>query len=250
MSEENMMRIVVLSGAGISAESGLRTFRDSNGLWEGEDIEAVASIQGWISNPARVIEFYNKRAEEIAEAQPNVAHIALADLQKHAHVEVITQNIDDLHERAGSKHVLHLHGLITQACSTRAPSRALPRRGPFRLDERAKDGGHLRPFVVWFGEEVTLLPEAAQRVAVAEVCLIIGTSLQVYPAAGLSNYLQNGTPLYLISKELPSKLSYTQGPLHLYEDVATKGLKEAIQHLKEHYIRPYRRGKRIATMNT
>jgi NAD-dependent deacetylase len=178
--------MVVFTGAGISAESGLRTFRDSDGLWEEYRIEEVATPQAWQRDPARVLHFYDLRREQVLEAKPNAAHQAIAALEQHFDLHVVTQNIDDLHERAGSTRVLHLHGEIRLARSTADPTLLFPVNGPsLPLGALCPLGSQLRPHIVWFGEEVPLLPVAAQLVARADVLVVVGTSLQVYPAAGL-----------------------------------------------------------------
>lgn len=192
-------RIVVFSGAGVSAESGLRTFRDSDGLWEQYRIEDVATPDAWRRDPGMVLHFYNLRREQVLAAEPNAAHLAIAGLEDHFHVDVVTQNIDDLHERAGSSRVLHLHGEIRKARSTADPTLITPINGPsLRLGERCKLGSQLRPHIVWFGEEVPLIPEAAALIAQAHRLLIVGTSLQVYPAAGLIHYAPRQTQVVLI----------------------------------------------------
>lgn len=179
-------RLVVFSGAGVSAESGLRTFRDSDGLWEEYRLEDVATPQAWVRDPETVLHFYDLRRAQVLAAQPNAAHRAIAGLEEAFHVDVVTQNIDDLHERAGSTRVLHLHGEILKARSTVRPSLVTPVNGPsLRLGDRCALGSQLRPHIVWFGEEVPLMPEAAELVAQADVVIVVGTSLQVYPAAGL-----------------------------------------------------------------
>lgn len=181
-----MHKVVVFSGAGISAESGLRTFRDSDGLWEEYRIEDVATPQAWARDPRLVLKFYDMRRAQVLAAQPNAAHRAIAELERYCDVEVVTQNIDDLHERAGSSRVLHLHGEILKARSSGDPAHVVPIQGaelPFGA--RCSKGHQLRPHIVWFGEEVPLLPEAAEVVAQADVLLVVGTSLQVWPAAGL-----------------------------------------------------------------
>lgn len=181
-----MKRIVVLSGAGISAESGLQTFRGAEGLWEGHRVEDVASPEGWAANPALVLEFYNQRRRAVRAAVPNAAHRALVDLERAYDVRIVTQNVDDLHERAGSKHVLHLHGEIMLARSTRDPGliRHLG-EADIHLGDRCELGSQLRPHIVWFGEMVLAMEEAVELVAGADVLIVVGTSLQVYPAAGL-----------------------------------------------------------------
>ncbi len=192
-------RIVVFSGAGVSAESGLRTFRDSDGLWEEYRIEDVATPQAWHRNPAGVLHFYNLRREQVLAAQPNAAHMAIAALQQHFDVHVVTQNIDDLHERAGSKNVLHLHGEIRKARSTVDPTLITLINGPsLRVGDRCPLGSQLRPHIVWFGEEVPLIPAAAELIATADRLLIVGTSLQVFPAAGLVKCVDRSCQVVLV----------------------------------------------------
>jgi NAD-dependent deacetylase len=196
--------IVILTGAGISAESGLKTFRDSDGLWNGYSIQEVATPEGFAKNPKLVLDFYNQRRREIAKAKPNAAHIALAELQNKYAVTIITQNIDDLHERAGSNKVIHLHGEIFKMRSVANPQVTFPITGDIHLGDLAEDGSQLRPFIVWFNEEVPLLPQAAAVVAEADVFVIIGTSLQVYPAAGLIHYVAADSPIIVIDKKIPN----------------------------------------------
>jgi NAD-dependent deacetylase len=181
-----MKRIVVLSGAGISAESGLQTFRGADGLWEGHRVEDVASPEGWAANPELVLDFYNQRRRAVRAAAPNAAHRALVDLERAYDVRIVTQNVDDLHERAGSSRVLHLHGEIMLARSTRDP-RLIRHLGnaDIQLGDRCELGSQLRPHIVWFGEMVPAMEEAVELVADADVLIVVGTSLQVYPAAGL-----------------------------------------------------------------
>lgn len=202
-------RLVVFSGAGVSAESGLKTFRDSDGLWEEYRIEEVATPQAWQRDPAKVLHFYDLRRAQVLAAQPNAAHRAIAALEQHFLVEVVTQNIDDLHERAGSSRVLHLHGEILLARSTADPTLITPINGPsLRLGDRCRLGSQLRPHIVWFGEEVPLLEVAAEKIAQADILIVVGTSLQVYPAAGLVHYLPRKAELYLVDPmELPSGLA-------------------------------------------
>lgn len=195
--------LVVLTGAGISAESGLQTFRDSDGLWMGYDVYEVASPQGWKKNPELVLEFYNARRKEVAKALPNKAHKGIAELEKHFNVTIITQNIDDLHERAGSKNVLHLHGEIFKMRSENDENSFYNIRGDIHFGEKAPDGFQLRPHVVWFGEPVPLIEQAAKAMATANVFILAGTSLQVYPAAGLIDYLPPGIPKFIIDKNPP-----------------------------------------------
>lgn len=197
-------RLVVLTGAGISAESGLKTFRDSDGLWEGYDVYEVASPEGWARNPQLVLDFYNARRRDILQAVPNAAHTGLAALEEDYQVTVVTQNIDDLHERAGSRAVIHLHGELTKMRSIAQEDELFPYEKDIRLGDKATDGSQLRPHVVWFGEAVPMIPVAAAIVAEADVFAIVGTSLNVYPAAGLVSFLKPDTPVYLIDKKIPS----------------------------------------------
>lgn len=194
-----MKHIVVLTGAGISAESGIKTFRDAGGMWEEYDIMDVASIDGWFKNPALVLDFYNKRRADLEHAQPNKAHLLLAQLEQHAKVSIITQNVDNLHERAGSFSVLHLHGELTKVRST-ANDFDVQDIGyaPIHMGNVCKQGYQLRPHIVWFGEAVPLIQDAAEITSRADVLIIIGTSMQVYPAAGLLHYAQASTPIFFI----------------------------------------------------
>ena len=204
-----MKKIVVLSGAGVSAESGISTFRDSNGLWENYNVEDVASIDGWYRNPELMIKFYNDRRRELEHCQPNDAHKIIAELEQQYEVVVVTQNVDNLHERGGSTHVIHLHGELTKACSERG-KRCVEDIGyrDIKYGEKAADGGILRPFIVWFGESVPLLEDAAAHVQTADILIIIGTSLNVYPAAGLLYYAPTGIPIYVID---PKEVFGTMG---------------------------------------
>ncbi len=196
--------LVVLSGAGISAESGLKTFRDSDGLWMGYRIEEVATPEAYAREPQQVLDFYNLRRREIRQAQPNSAHLALAQLEDRYRVSIVTQNIDDLHERAGSGFVMHLHGEILKRRSNGDESLISGITGDMQLhDETAPDGHPWRPHIVWFGEPVPLIEEAAALMTTADLFLLIGTSLQVYPAAGLIHYLKDDIPKYIIDKHIP-----------------------------------------------
>jgi NAD-dependent deacetylase len=197
-------KLVVLSGAGISAESGLRTFRDSDGLWEGYNVYEVATPRGWAANKALVLDFYNMRRKDIAAAQPNAAHKGLAELEQWFDVQIITQNIDDLHERAGSTQVLHLHGEIFKMCSEKDKSRTYEIREEIHPGDLAPDGHQLRPFIVWFEEEVPLLPLAAELTGEADYFLIIGTSLQVYPAASQIHYVPRRAKSFIVDKHVPA----------------------------------------------
>jgi NAD-dependent deacetylase len=191
--------LIILTGSGISAESGIKTFRDSGGLWEEHRVEDVASIEGWYRNPKLMLEFYNQRRAQLLMAEPNAAHIGLAQLEAEFEVKIITQNVDNLHERAGSHQVLHLHGELTKACSSRDKSHVKDiGYEAIQVGDKAADGSQLRPFIVWFGEDVPAMDTAIAWTSEAEIFVIIGTSLQVYPAAGLVDFVPKGCPIYLI----------------------------------------------------
>ena len=193
-----MKKCVVLTGAGISAESGLQTFRDSGGLWEGYRVEDVCTPEAFARNPQTVIDFYNARRRAAAAAEPNATHFALADLERAYDVQIITQNVDDLHERAGSGKVLHLHGELNKLRSTADENEILPWQGDQTLADRDSRGYPLRPHIVWFGEAVPLIEEAVRLVEAADIVIVVGTSLKVYPAASLLHYARFGVPVYLI----------------------------------------------------
>lgn len=222
-------KLVVLSGAGISAESGLRTFRDSDGLWEGYKVEEVATPGAWKKDPSLVLDFYNVRRKDVAAAQPNAAHTGLASLEKKFDVTIITQNIDDLHERAGSTNVLHLHGEIFKMRSEYNEENIYEIRDDIRLGDVAKDGFQLRPHIVWFGEAVTKMKEAIPVVHAADIFVVVGTSLVVYPAAGLLHYAAPGIPKYIIDRSIP----YTSPEQNLVsiEKPATEGVKDLVDLL-------------------
>jgi len=222
------MHIVVLTGAGISAESGIPTFRGAGGLWEGHRIEDVASPEGWARDPALVLEFYNQRRRAIALAHPNRGHFALAELQKEHTVSIITQNIDDLHERAGSRNVMHLHGEIFKARSERDPSLICTCTGDILLSDTASDGAPLRPHIVWFGEMVPMIEHAIQVVKNSDLLLIIGTSMVVYPAASLYHYVPHGTPVFVINPDKP-EIPRANG-LQFIEMPAGTGVDHFISH--------------------
>jgi len=194
-----MKKLVILTGAGMSAESGIKTFRDSGGLWEQYRVEDVASIEGWYRNPELVQRFYNERRRQLASAEPNAGHIGLVELEKAFYVSVITQNVDNLHERAGSKRVLHLHGLLTQARSSKDPGLVIEiGYRDIVPGEKAPDGSPLRPDIVWFGEAVPAMEQAAEIASNADIFVVAGTSLNVYPAAGLVHYVPATVPVFLI----------------------------------------------------
>lgn len=225
-------KLVVLSGAGVSAESGLRTFRDSDGLWEGYDVTEVATPRAWKKNPQLVLDFYNMRRRDVAAAQPNAAHIGLAQLENDFDVTIITQNIDDLHERAGSTHVLHLHGEIFKMRSESDEQLIYEIRGDINLGDKAGDGKQLRPAIVWFEEPVPMIEEAIPVVYGADIFVVVGTSLVVYPAAGLINYVSAFTPKYIIDKRVPVTSNFPN--LTTIEKPATEGVRELLALLKKH----------------
>lgn len=223
--------LVVLTGAGISAESGLKTFRDSDGLWEGFSVYEVASPHGWNKNPQLVLDFYNARRHDILNSKPNAAHAGLAKLEDEYEVTIITQNIDDLHERAGSKNVIHLHGEITNMRSCKNEELVYPYEKDIHIGDKAEDGSQLRPQVVWFGEPVSKIAEAESVVEKANIFVIIGTSLVVYPAAGLTSLLKPDTPIYVIDKRIPDETAGMQ--FKPIETDATKGVTELTRLLKQ-----------------
>ena len=224
-------KLVILTGAGISAESGLKTFRDSDGLWEGYEVTEVATPRGWRKNPQLVLDFYNERRKNVADAKPNVAHIGLEELEKYFDVTIITQNIDDLHERAGSTNVLHLHGEIFKMRSERDEALISEIWGDIKLGDVAKDGAQFRPYIVWFEEPVPKIEEAVPIVHAADIFVVVGTSLVVYPAAGLINYVALETPKYIIDKKIPYTSSLRN--VTLIEKPATEGVNELIKLLNE-----------------
>jgi NAD-dependent deacetylase len=225
-----MKKLVVLTGAGISAESGLATFRDQDGLWNGYQIEDVATPRAFERNPQLVLDFYNYRRQEIAKAQPNAAHNSLVDLQEVFDVHIITQNIDDLHERAGSKKVLHLHGEIFKKRSVTNANLIATTTTDINLGDKAPDNGQWRPHIVWFEEPVPMMQQAELIVSQADVFVIIGTSLVVYPAAGLQYYAPQGIPKYLLDRHIPITNS---GHYHCIEKPATQGVAELVELLKK-----------------
>lgn len=218
--------IVVLTGAGISAESGVKTFRDADGLWEGYDIMAVATPQGFTKNPELVLDFYNQRRRQLLEVTPNQAHIDLAKLETTYNVSIITQNVDDLHERAGSTNVLHLHGELLKVRSTYHENDIQDWKTDLVLGDVCKKGHQLRPHIVWFGEDVPLIEKAAQLCETADILLIIGTSMQVYPAASLMHYAPAKTPVYFID---PKPNIENETGLTVIAEPATIGVDKAIK---------------------
>ena len=226
--------LVVLTGAGISAESGLKTFRDSDGLWEGYDIEEVATATAWRRNQALVLQFYNERRQNVRLAQPNAAHQTLASLEKHFNVTIITQNIDDLHERSGSTKILHLHGEILKMRSAENEDLIYPIEGDIKLGDKAEDGSQLRPHIVWFEEPVPMIEPAARLVRQADIFVVIGTSLVVYPAAGLVNYASPFVPKFIVDRVIPYTASLPN--LIVIEKPATEGVVELKKLLLGKYL--------------
>ena len=221
-------KLVVLTGAGISAESGLRTFRDSDGLWEGYNIEDVATPRAWRKDPKLVLEFYNYRRKNVLDANPNAAHIGLAELEKDFNVTIITQNIDDLHERGGSTDVLHLHGEIFKMRSERDEEMIYEIKGDINIGDKAEDGHQLRPHIVWFEEPVPKIQEAMEITSTADIFVVVGTSLVVYPAAGLVHYAPPGIPKYIVDKKIP----YEADGIISIEKPATEGVGDLIKMLR------------------
>lgn len=223
-----MKTITILTGAGMSAESGIKTFRGADGLWEGHDVMEVASPAGWENNRELVLDFYNKRRRQLHSVKPNSAHKALADLENDFHVEIITQNVDDLHERAGSKNVTHLHGELFKVRSTVDPNLVLDWKDDLNAGDLCEHNSQLRPHIVWFGEQVPMLEKAARLVEKTDILLIIGTSMQVYPAAGLVDYAPAKSPIYFID---PNPSISESGNLHIIPEKATVGVPKLVEKL-------------------
>lgn len=222
------MKVVILSGAGMSAESGLKTFRDSNGLWEGHDVMEVASPQGFQKNPQIVLDFYNQRRRQLQQVQPNQAHIEIANLEKEHEVTVITQNVDDLHERAGSSHVIHLHGELLKVRSSYDENSILDWRIDLHVGDNCEQGHQLRPHIVWFGEPVPLMDVAANWVSNADAIIIVGTSMQVYPAAGLMYYAKNDSTIYFVD---PNPSIRSSDNIIVFAEKATTGIPKVVRLL-------------------
>lgn len=222
-------KIVVLTGAGMSAESGISTFRDSNGLWENHDIIEVASPEGWQNNPALVLDFYNKRRAQLKEVKPNRGHEILAELEKNFDVQIITQNVDNLHEKAGSSHVLHLHGELTKVRSVADENYILDWTEDIHLGDTDTNGNQLRPHIVWFGEAVPAIEDAIPMMEKADIVIIIGTSLQVYPAAGLMHYAKRSTPVFYIDPK-PATIYDLANPLEVLAMSASKGMERIMNY--------------------
>ncbi|MBQ7361279.1 MAG: NAD-dependent protein deacylase [Bacteroidaceae bacterium] len=232
-----MKKIVFLTGAGMSVESGLSTFRGAGGMWDEYPVEKVASIDGYIENPALVLEFYNKRRKELLSVKPNDGHKLIAALEESYEVVVVTQNVDDLHERAGSTNVIHLHGELMKATSSRQPNnltqvRTLSEENlEINIGDKADDGSQLRPYIVWFGEAVPMMDDAIAALRNADIFIIIGTSLNVYPAAGLLNYAPARIPIYLID---PNEVNVSSSPrLTIIRKGASEGMREVTELIKD-----------------
>ncbi len=220
-----MKKLVVLSGAGVSAESGVATFRDAGGLWEGHNVMDVASPEGFRKNPELVLDFYNQRRRQLMTVQPNKAHIIIAGLEKQFDVNVITQNVDDLHERAGSIHVLHLHGELMKARSVNNEKDIIPWEKDISIGDLHTDGHQLRPHIVWFGEMVPAMTEAIEIVEQADYVIVIGTSLQVYPAAGLMDYAKPGAKVFYIDPN-PATVYNSRNKVEVFPMLASEGMEK------------------------
>ena len=225
-------KLVVLSGAGISAESGVKTFRDSGGLWEGHDVMEVASYDGWLRNPELVMDFYKKRRQQLHEVEPNAGHYGLAELEKYFDVQIITQNVDNLHERAGSSKVIHLHGELLKARCTEDSQYVVDCDGDLFFGELDAHGRQLRPHIVWFGEQIPLLDLAMEITRNAAIFLVVGTSLQVYPAAGLIGYTKPEIPIYYIDPN-PAEIYNIPNPIEVIMQPATIGIPMLLDRLRE-----------------
>ncbi|OWP86186.1 NAD-dependent protein deacylase [Flavobacterium covae] len=221
-------KLVILTGAGMSAESGISTFRDSNGLWENHDIMEVASPDGWQKNPALVLDFYNQRRAQLKRVHPNRGHEIIAELEKKFDVHIITQNVDNLHERAGSSKVLHLHGELTKARSTKNNTYIIDWTEDLHIGDTAPDGSQLRPHIVWFGEAVPGINQAIPILEKADILIIIGTSLKVYPAAGLMHYVSKQTPIYYIDPK-PAHVKNSRNLIETIPLNASEGIQSLIE---------------------
>lgn len=227
-----MKNLVVLTGAGISAESGISTFRDSGGLWEQYRIEDVATPEGWMRDPKLVTDFYNQRRKQLLEVEPNYGHIALVELEKYFNVHVVTQNVDNLHERAGSKNIVHLHGELTKVRSERFDHliyELTPDRYEVKIGDKCEKGFQLRPHIVWFGEAVPMLEEAVRLAQKADIFVVVGTSLNVYPAASLVHYVQPEVPVYVVD---PNSVAINDSRWHYIRLGASEGMKEFIKQIQ------------------
>lgn len=232
-----MKKVVVLTGAGMSAESGISTFRDNNGLWEQYKVEDVASIEGWYRDPELMTRFYNERRKQLPTVKPCRGHELVAELEKHFQVTVVTQNVDDLHERAGSSNIIHLHGELMKVTSSDSPNdlryiKTLPAdKLEVKMGDKAEDGSQIRPFIVWFGEAVPRIEDAVEETMKADIYIVIGTSLNVYPAAGLLNYVPSDAPIYLID---PKDVSFSGfHKINHIKKGASEGMEELMKILLE-----------------
>ncbi|KAB1155597.1 SIR2 family NAD-dependent protein deacylase [Flavobacterium luteum] len=225
-------KLVVLTGAGISAESGIKTFRDSDGLWEGHNVMDVATPEGWLKNPALVLDFYNQRRSQLKEVEPNLGHQILADLEQHFDVDIITQNVDNLHEKAGSTRVLHLHGELLKVRSATNTNYILDWQDDLNFSDLDDKGNTLRPHIVWFGEEVPALEEAVAIVEKADILIIIGTSLQVYPAASLIHFAHTSIPIYYIDPK-PATIYDVPNDIKIIATSGSEGMKIVQKELKK-----------------
>jgi len=223
------MKIAVLTGAGVSAESGIKTFRDSDGLWEGHDVMEVASPEGFARNPAVVLDFYNQRRKQLLTVQPNAAHFALAALEKNHDISIVTQNVDDLHERAGSTNVIHLHGELLKVRSTYDEGLILEWKKDLNLGDFCENNYQLRPHIVWFGEMVPMIEVAAEIVEQAEAIIIVGTSMQVYPAAGLVQYAKSDAQIYFVD---PKPSISESRRITVFAEKASTGVPKVVELLK------------------
>ncbi len=230
-----MKKLVVLTGSGISAESGIKTFRESGGLWEGYDVYEVATPEGWHKNPALVLDFYNERRKQALEAEPNDAHNILADLEAHFNVTIITQNVDNLHEKAGSSDIIHLHGELFKSRSTLDENLVYDIEGcELNLGDTCEKGGQLRPHIVWFGEMVPMMEIAVRVTVKADIYIVVGTSLVVYPAAGLLDYVGSGIPKFIVDPNMPEVSGRPN--LHLIEEKASTGMQKVKDILLKKYV--------------
>ena len=230
-----MKKMVVLTGAGISAESGISTFRDSGGLWEGHDVMEVASPEGWRKNTELVLNFYNQRRKKALEVKPNNAHLILAEMEKYFDVTIITQNVDDLHEQGGSSKVIHLHGELFKSRSTLDPELVYDIEGwEIKLGDKCEKGSQLRPHIVWFGEMVPMMEHAVEETLTAEIFLVVGTSLQVYPAAALLDYVEKDVPKFVVDPNMPTMIPLDN--LFLIKEKATEGMEQVKKQLLENYL--------------
>jgi len=227
-------KVVVLTGAGISAESGIATFRDADGLWEGHDVTTVATLEGWYNNRQLVLDFYNQRRKVALEAQPNPGHVALAEMEQFFDVTIITQNVDNLHEKAGSSNVIHLHGELFKARSTVDETLVYDIEGwELKEGQKCEKGSQLRPHIVWFGEMVPMMEAAIEKAMEADIFLVVGTSLLVYPAAGLIDYVPYKAPKFVVDPKIPALRKSPN--LFLYEEVSSTGLPKVMKKMREEF---------------